>query len=138
MSHARINEICIFAWYILLLHAFSKKWKVVARPLTHWQKWVNIFPFLMVILSHGSCLVAKEVSGKEWKVKNVKVDDVTAKSDENIAKGIIDWPTLAPYLFRAIFDQNSVPKFGKLDNELVGIKGVTDEQVKELLKAKIQ
>jgi uncharacterized protein YbjT (DUF2867 family) len=82
--------------------------------------------------------LAKEVSPeKEWKLKNVKIDDVTAKSDANVAKGIYDWPTLAPYLFRSIFDANSVPKFEKLDNELVGIKGVTEEQIKEILKGHI-
>ncbi|KAM0240021.1 hypothetical protein ACHAPO_003001 [Fusarium lateritium] len=93
-----------------------------------------------IVLTQNKVLeLAKEVSpGKEWKVKHDKLDDVTAKSDANVAKGIYDWPTLGPYLFRAIFDSKSIPKFEKLDNELVGIKGVTEEQVKGFLKAHIQ
>ncbi|KAM5383166.1 hypothetical protein ACJA88_003699 [Fusarium oxysporum] len=73
-----------------------------------------------------------------WTVKEAKIDDATAASDANIAKGIFDWPTLAAYLYRAIFDPSSVPKFPKLDNELLGVKGVTDEQVKELVKPFVQ
>ncbi|KAH7003126.1 hypothetical protein EDB82DRAFT_482635 [Fusarium venenatum] len=93
-----------------------------------------------IVLTQNKVLeLAKEVSpGKEWKVKHDKIDDITAKSDANVAKGIYDWPTLGPYLFRAIFDAKSIPKFEKLDNELLGIKGVTEEQVKGFLKDHIQ
>ncbi|CAG7555897.1 unnamed protein product [Fusarium equiseti] len=112
----------------------------VVGVLTHPEETKNRIVYVQdTVLTQKRILeLAKEATGKEWKVKHAKIDDVTAKSDENIAKGIIDWPTLAPYLFRAIFDEKSVPKFEKLDNELLGIKGVTEEQVKELLKAHIQ
>lgn len=83
--------------------------------------------------------IAKELNpSKQWTVKEAKIDDATAASDANIAKGIFDWPTLAAYLYRAIFDPTSVPKFPKLDNELLGIKGVTDEEIKELVKPFVQ
>ncbi|CEI67385.1 hypothetical protein FVEN_g5733 [Fusarium venenatum] len=93
-----------------------------------------------IVLTQNKVLeLAKEVSpGKEWKVKHDKIDNITAKSDANVAKGIYDWPTLGPYLFRAIFDAKSIPKFEKLDNVLLGIKGVTEEQVKGFLKDHIQ
>nr|CEG05021.1 unnamed protein product [Fusarium clavum]CEG05860.1 unnamed protein product [Fusarium clavum] len=112
----------------------------VVGVLTHPEETKNRIVYVQdTVLTQNKILeLAKEATGKEWKVKHAKIDDVTAKSDENIAKGIIDWPTLAPYLFRAIFDEKSVPKFEKLDNELLGIKGVTEDQVKELLEAKIQ
>ncbi|KAH7193799.1 uncharacterized protein B0J16DRAFT_336021 [Fusarium flagelliforme] len=112
----------------------------VVGVLNHPEETKNRIVYVQdTVLTQNKFLeLAKQASGKEWKVKHVKIDDVTAKSDENVAKGIFDWPTLAPYLFRAIFDENSVPKFEKLDNELLGIKGVTEEQVKDLLKAHIQ
>ncbi|QPC77857.1 hypothetical protein HYE68_008609 [Fusarium pseudograminearum] len=83
--------------------------------------------------------LAKEVSPeKEFKVKHAKIDDITAQSDANVAKGIYDWATMGAYLYRSLFDAKSLPKYEKLDNELLGVKGVTDEQIKELLKAHIQ
>ncbi|KAH7261786.1 hypothetical protein BKA59DRAFT_461818 [Fusarium tricinctum] len=83
--------------------------------------------------------LAKEVNpSKEWKVKHAKIDDAVAQSDANVAKGIFDWPTLSVYLVRSIFDANSVPKFPKLDNELLGVKSVSDEEVKQLLKLRLQ
>ncbi|KAJ4122716.1 hypothetical protein NW768_010156 [Fusarium equiseti] len=114
--------------------------QAVVGILNHPEETKNRIVYIQdTVLTQNKVLeLAKQASGKDWKVNHVKIDDVTAKSDENIAKGIIDWPTLAPYLFRAIFDKKSVPKFEKLDNELFGIKGVTEEQVKELLKAQIQ
>ncbi|KAM0236569.1 hypothetical protein ACHAP5_009380 [Fusarium lateritium] len=83
--------------------------------------------------------LAKEVNpSKEWTVKHAKIDDVTAKSDANVAKGIFDWPTLSAYLIRSLFDAKSVAKFPKLDNELLGVKSVTDDEVKELLRPHVQ
>ncbi|KAF4438028.1 hypothetical protein F53441_12880 [Fusarium austroafricanum] len=83
--------------------------------------------------------MAKELNpNKEWTVKHAKIDDIVAASDANIAKGIADFPTMIGYLVRAIFDPTSVPKFTKLDNELLSIKGVTDEQLKEFIKPLVQ
>ena len=72
---------------------------------------------------------------RKWTVKHVNINDLTSKADERAAKGIFDWETLGPYLIRAIFDPASVPKFPELDNELLGIKGLDEEQVKDLIKA---
>lgn len=113
----------------------------VVGVLTHPEQTQDRIVYIQdTVLTQKKMLeLAKEVSsGKEWKVKHAKLDDVTAQSDANVAKGIYDWPTLAPYLFRAIFDAQSVPKFEKLDNELLDVKGVSEEQIKELLKAHIQ
>ncbi|KAF4957205.1 hypothetical protein FGADI_3270 [Fusarium gaditjirri] len=83
--------------------------------------------------------IAKELNpSKQWTVKEAKIDDAVAASDANIAKGIFDWPTLSAYLIRALFDPSSVAKFPKLDNELLGIKGITDEEVKQLVKPLVQ
>ncbi|KAJ4267548.1 hypothetical protein NW762_003655 [Fusarium torreyae] len=113
----------------------------VVGVLTHPEETKDRIVYIQdTVLTQKKLLaLAKEVNpNKEWTVKEAKIDDVVAKSDANVAKGIFDWPTLGAYLYRAIFDASSVAKFPKLDNELLGIKGVTEEQIKELIKPHVQ
>ncbi|CAM1500479.1 Fc.00g096410.m01.CDS01 [Cosmosporella sp. VM-42] len=79
-------------------------------------------------------LAQKVAPEKKWEPVQVKLDDLTAKADERLAKGLIDLETFTPYLFRAIWDPKSKGKFDKTDNELLGVKGVTDEDIIEILK----
>lgn len=79
-------------------------------------------------------LAQKVAPEKSWESVEVKLDDLTAKADERLAKGLYDLETFTPYLFRAIFDPKSKAKFEKTDNELLGVKGVTEEDIIELLK----
>lgn len=80
-------------------------------------------------------LAKKANPSKEWTVTQVKLDDLTARSDERLSQGLYDMETFGPYLFRAIYDPSSKAKFEKLDNELLGVKGKTDEEVYELIKS---
>jgi uncharacterized protein YbjT (DUF2867 family) len=73
----------------------------VVGVLTHPEETKDRIVYIQdTVLTQNKFLeLAKQVNpNKEWTVKHVKIDDVTAHSDANIAKGIIDWPTLAPYL----------------------------------------
>ncbi|KAF4966104.1 hypothetical protein FSARC_6155 [Fusarium sarcochroum] len=113
----------------------------VVGVLTHPEETKDRIVYIQdtVLTLNKLLALAKEVNpNKEWTVKQGSIDEVVAKSDANVAKGIFDWPTLGAYLYRAIFDASSVPKFPKLDNELLGIKGVTEEQIKELIKPHVQ
>ncbi|KAF9770232.1 hypothetical protein IL306_012247 [Fusarium sp. DS 682] len=115
--------------------------QAVVGILTHPEETQNRPVYIQdTVLTQNKLLeIAKGLNpSKEWTVKEVKIDDATAASDAKIAQGIFDWPTLAAYLCRAIFDPASVPKFPKLDNELLGVKGLTNEQVKELVKPFVQ
>ncbi|KAH7205431.1 uncharacterized protein BKA55DRAFT_628909 [Fusarium redolens] len=88
-----------------------------------------------VLTQNKLLALAKQVNPeKSWTVINVSLDEAHTKADERLAKGLLDWETFAPYLWRAIFDPKSVPKFPKLDNELLGVKGKTEEDVIELIK----
>ncbi|KAM5352753.1 hypothetical protein ACJ41O_005475 [Fusarium nematophilum] len=88
-----------------------------------------------VLTQNKILALAKQASpDKTWTVKNAVLDELTAKADERLAQGLLDWETFTPYLYRAIYDPNSVPKFPKLDNELLGLKGKTEEDVLELIK----
>ncbi|KAM0261425.1 hypothetical protein ACHAQJ_002278 [Trichoderma viride] len=79
--------------------------------------------------------LAKEVAPqRDWQPEAVKVDDVISVADERLSKGLLDAQTFTAYLFRAIFDPQYGPKFATLDNELLGLKQLTNEQVKEVIK----
>ncbi|KAF5006232.1 hypothetical protein FDECE_7392 [Fusarium decemcellulare] len=79
-------------------------------------------------------LAKKANPSKTWTVNTAVLDELTAKSDERLSKGLLDWETFTPYLYRAIYDPASVPKFPKLDNELLGVKGKTEDEILELIK----
>lgn len=83
-------------------------------------------------------LAKKANPDKTWTVKEAVLDDLINTANERLAKGLLDWETFGAYLYRAIYDPTSVPKFPKLDNELLGLKGKTDEEVYELVKAAAQ
>ncbi|KAF5021798.1 hypothetical protein F66182_6173 [Fusarium sp. NRRL 66182] len=82
---------------------------------------------------------AKQLNpSKAWTVKNVSLDDLTAQADAKIAQGIFTEESLLPYLLKAVHGPEATCKFTKLDNELFGIKGVTEEQVKDLIRPHVQ
>lgn len=80
-------------------------------------------------------LAKKANPADEWTVNQVKLDNLTAKADQRLAQGLYDYETFVPYLYRAIFDPKSKGKFEKLDNELLGLKGKTDEDVIDIIKS---
>jgi uncharacterized protein YbjT (DUF2867 family) len=82
-------------------------------------------------------LVQKADPARKWTVNRVRLDDVTAKADQRVAKGEFDMEIVIAYLARAIYDPPSEAKFTKLDNELFGIKEKSDEEVFEILKASL-
>ncbi|KAH6988656.1 hypothetical protein EDB80DRAFT_817148 [Ilyonectria destructans] len=79
-------------------------------------------------------LARKVAPEKSWEPVQVRLDDLTAKADERLAKGLFDAETFGPYILRALFDPKSQAKFEKTDNELLGVKGKTEEDIIELLK----
>ncbi|KAH8657986.1 hypothetical protein BX600DRAFT_468487 [Xylariales sp. PMI_506] len=78
-------------------------------------------------------LARQAAADKTWNPVTVKIDDLTAEADKKLAAGDFSFGTFVPYLFRAIFDP-SFRTAASLDNELLGIKGVTDADIIEILK----
>ncbi|KAL7914073.1 hypothetical protein GGI35DRAFT_490392 [Trichoderma velutinum] len=95
--------------------------------------------FQSAALSQNQLLkVAKEVAPeRDWQPEVVKLDDITRVADERLAKGLFDFETFAPYLIRAINDPRYGPQFPSLDNELLGLKQLTEVEIKEIVKSKI-
>ncbi|KAI5462055.1 hypothetical protein BGZ63DRAFT_382866 [Mariannaea sp. PMI_226] len=79
--------------------------------------------------------LAKQVAPERpWAPVPVVLDDLTAKADQRLAQGLFDMETFAPYLYRAVLDPKSQAKFEKTDNELLGIKGKTEQDIIAILK----
>lgn len=79
--------------------------------------------------------LAKELAPqRNWQPEVVKIDDIVRVADERLAKGLLDHETFIPYLVRAINDPRYGPKFETLDNELLGLKQLTDAEIKDTLK----
>lgn len=76
--------------------------------------------------------------GKAWKMKNVSLGEMTARSDERLAKGMLDMETFVPYICRAIFDPRHGSVYERTDNELLGIPGKTDEDLMVVLDRVLQ
>jgi uncharacterized protein YbjT (DUF2867 family) len=93
-----------------------------------------------LMTSHNKLLaLAKQAApGRDWKPVTVSLDDLVAKADERLAKGIYDQETFVPYLYRAVLDPNYGGKFEQTDNELLGVKGKTDQDIIELFKKHLQ
>lgn len=89
-----------------------------------------------IVTSQNQLLaLAKKVApGKSWEVVPVKLDDLTVAADARLAKGIYDVETFAPYLSRATLDPGFGGKFDTTDNELLGVKGVSEDEVTQILK----
>lgn len=88
-----------------------------------------------VITQNKLLALAKQAAPeRSWETTSLKLDDLTAKADERLAQGLYDLETFAPYLYRAIFDPRSEAEFKKTDNELLGVKGVTDADIVAIIK----
>ena len=77
---------------------------------------------------------AEKASGKKLELGSVNLDTLTQKADERLAQGLVDMETFVPYLYRAVFDPEFGGNYEKTDNELLGIKGCTEEDVVEMYR----
>ncbi|KAM4063035.1 NAD(P)H-binding domain-containing protein [Hirsutella rhossiliensis] len=79
--------------------------------------------------------LAKEAApDKPWEAQPASLDAATQRADQRLAQGLYDMETFAPYLFRAILDPAYGGAYHQTDNELLGVKGKTEQDVVHLLK----
>lgn len=79
-------------------------------------------------------LARKAAPEREYVVVPVKLDELTAKADERLKQGLYDLETLIPYLFRGLMDPSYGGDFATTDNELLGLKGKTEEELLQVIK----
>jgi uncharacterized protein YbjT (DUF2867 family) len=80
-------------------------------------------------------LAKKAAPGRKWEPVHVRLDDLTAAADAKLKAGDIDNGVWFAYIMRGLLDPAYGPKFEKTDNELLGIKGKTEDDVVDILKS---
>jgi nucleoside-diphosphate-sugar epimerase len=79
--------------------------------------------------------LAKEAAPeKPWAPNYVSLADYVAGGFARLKEGKFDIDVILPLLAKAVFDPASGPNFTKTDNELLGLKGKTDQEVAEIVK----
>jgi uncharacterized protein YbjT (DUF2867 family) len=80
--------------------------------------------------------LAKKAAGPDatWDVEQIDLRAVIAKNDPAAAEVSTDFKVLLPYILTALFDPSFGPLFKETDNELLGLKGKTDEELFEIVK----
>lgn len=79
-------------------------------------------------------LAKKAAPEKKFETVNVSIAELVARSNDRLSKGLLDMETFAPYLFQAIFTPGFGGQYEKTDNELLGVKGKTDDDIIEIIK----
>lgn len=112
--------------------------KAVAGILSHPDETKNRAVYIQDAAVSQNKLLAmaqKLTPGKTWETTHVDLAEMKANADANIAKGIFDMPTMYSYIFLSIFGGDEYgPHWAKNDNELLGIKEMSDEEVFEIVK----
>ncbi|KAK3314127.1 hypothetical protein B0H66DRAFT_371990 [Apodospora peruviana] len=89
----------------------------------------------MVITQNRLLELAKRVApGKEWQPVAGDLDEMLKAAGVKLAQGIYDVESTFPMLAKATFDNSCGCRYTDTDNELLGVKGKTEEDVVELLK----
>jgi nucleoside-diphosphate-sugar epimerase len=113
--------------------------KAVVGILTHYEETKNRAVFIQDTLTSQNKLLAlakKLTPGKKWETVPVDTAEMKAQSDANVAKGVFDMNTMYAYLYVANFGKDKAygAHFQKLDNELLGIKEKTEEEIEAIVK----
>lgn len=83
-------------------------------------------------------LAKKVAPEKPWQPEYVKLEDLVAHSNERLVQGLLDMETFGPYLLQSIMAPGYGGDFAKTDNELLGLKRKTEEDIIKILKDHIK
>ncbi|KAM0549197.1 hypothetical protein ACHAPJ_009506 [Fusarium lateritium] len=109
----------------------------IVSTLDHLEETKNrsVHVHSLVTTQNRLLALAKEVvPEKSWDTIDFKLDDLTTTSDQRLANGHTDFETFVPYILRAIFDPAFGACYEKTDNELLGIKKASEEDIKATLR----
>ncbi|EIN03726.1 NAD(P)-binding protein [Punctularia strigosozonata HHB-11173 SS5] len=93
--------------------------------------------FHEAVVSQSKLLgIAKELTpGETWEVTESKSADLKARADEKLAKGIFDMEVGISLVKYSILGPGFGPVWKNLDNELLGIKTISDEELRAIVKS---
>ncbi|KAH7419519.1 hypothetical protein BKA64DRAFT_19578 [Cadophora sp. MPI-SDFR-AT-0126] len=83
-------------------------------------------------------MAKKLTPGTTWEPVRGDLDAMKAASDERLKQGLFDDETFFPYIFMAGFGEGYGAKLQKVDNELLGVKRITEADVEAMLKTVVQ
>jgi len=110
--------------------------KAVRRILTHPRETADRAVYVKDIdVTQNQLLKLAQAltPGEEWKIEDVKSEDVERKSREEIQRREIGKETMKGLLARAIWGEGYGGRFEKVHNEVLGIKGMTEPDLEELV-----
>ncbi|KAK5072329.1 hypothetical protein LTR70_010440 [Exophiala xenobiotica] len=77
----------------------------------------------------------KKIDGKDWTTEQASTAEIEKGAYEALEKGENIEVAMLDFIRRAAFSKEHEPAFtGKLDNEILGVKEMTNEEVVEMLK----
>jgi hypothetical protein len=83
-------------------------------------------------------IVKKHTPGKIWRPMHVDLRQLKVDSDCNLEKGNYDMSTLYSYLCVALFSDGYGGRLEKTDNDLLGIKEMTQDEIEDIVKAHLK
>ncbi|KAM0513360.1 hypothetical protein ACHAPE_008012 [Trichoderma viride] len=79
---------------------------------------------------------AKEKDDVEWEITHESTEAMFINSSAKVAKGITGWSVMQPFVFCSVFGDGYGQDFSNhLDNKLLGLKGLTDAEVRALVES---
>ncbi|KAL7904638.1 NAD(P)-binding protein [Trichoderma velutinum] len=112
--------------------------KAIVGVIQHLSETANrpIYIQDTVITQNSLIQYAQEKDGIQWKITQKSTEKMYVDSLAEVAKGITDWSVMQPFAFCACFGEGYGGGFSsRLDNELLGLKGLTDAEVRGLVES---
>lgn len=89
-----------------------------------------------VVTQNSLIRYAKEKDGVEWNLTHVSTEEMITDSLAKVEKGFTDWSVMQPFVFSSMFGEGYGGDFShKLDNELLGLKGLTEPEVRAVVES---
>jgi hypothetical protein len=115
--------------------------KTVVAVLSHADETKNRAVYVQDTATTQNKLLAyaKEFTpGEKWDLQSVNSVEAEKEAYAALAAGDCSMKTFAPLVKRGVFGEGYGGHFDKLDNELLGIKQMTDDEVKQVVKDVIE
>ncbi|KAH8817249.1 hypothetical protein F5884DRAFT_819023 [Xylogone sp. PMI_703] len=112
--------------------------KAIIRVIQNLSETANRAVYIQdaVVTQNQLIQYAREKDGMQWKITHKSTEKMYAESLAELTKGNTSWQVMQPFVFSAVFGEGYDGAFsGKLDNALLGIKGLKDDEVRALVES---
>ncbi|KAF3067712.1 hypothetical protein CFAM422_008720 [Trichoderma lentiforme] len=115
--------------------------EAVVSVLKHLEETKNRPVFIQdaYITQNKLLRLAQEVTPpRSWATTAIELDDITSVADKKVTEGKFDGSVAMAYITRALFDPEYGCNFATSDNQLLGLQGKTDEDIKAVIQTIIR